>query len=980
MLDQPQTTQRVVEAAPVDAEGFFGVERVPRREVQTTGGQGGVVDRTLDEAADRIADRGANPEGFRRVGTVTEDGRAGGGVKDGAVHAVVRGGLGRHRSDDVVDLDFIVIEHQAEVREPARLDGSREGEGFRFFRLQERVTARDARDARGVGRQEVVGRGRGGAAEVERQALGRGQSGTVVDPVLTDLGIGLSRDLGRRAGVNEAVGERLAVGREVLVQVRHAHRGVEAGLEGDVADRAVDQVHAIHVQGADGGVVGVAVRTAELGVLTQPAVTEQRHRQFGEHFVAGVFGAGEVRTGVQEQEATVGVGIAAHAFGVLTAVLGAQGDTDRTGAPEVPQLASDRRDELLLFVAFGDGDRGVDVVQGFLALVAHAEDVQRGAVVDRGLAVALQRADVVTGEHAGAEGGGQATGVDQLRAADDGARSADFTGDVDDRVGGEGEAERVNALLGVLDLDFTVGVADVPVDVVDEQQAVKRTTSAHNEAAQHALVGLGAVRAEHGVTGQLGQDRTGGLAARGRRGRAVGRHHVVRDGVANQGRQESVVRPAQVDRLHAPDRIQLVRAIRRVVEVEVEEGRLRDIEVVFDDVLGFSVQVDVVGEREVGADLEALRFRFRDARQGREGGRVHAVATVVVRTADAGVADALAEVSQARGRAVVPVGVARSDRIAARGVGEVAARAREVRNVRIAGRAERRLVHDGGLTPQRTVHTNRVAEQVGVDAVVVVRTDRRRGRISVDTQQVVAVVDPVDVERGDLVLLFVLGVAVQVQAVVEEVLADQDRDATRGLAAVVDLAVVGVDFQTFEVLAQDEVQHARDGVSAVNRRSAAGDDFNVLDQQTRDLVDVDGQRAAARTHVTATVNQGQGAVGTQRAQVGERQTRVVQARAGGVRRNQRVAQGRDGGQVIDDRGLTGGQQLFTVNRDQRGRRVGRVTTDTRTGDDHFLDLGHVLVGLTLNRNARELALGEGRSRHSHDPGQDRSAKEILALD
>lgn len=64
------------------------------------------------------------------------------------------------------------------------------------------------------------------------------------------------------------------------------------------------------------------------------------------------------------------------------------------------------------------------------------------------------------------------------------------------------------------------------------------------------------------------------------------------------------------------------------------------------------------------------------------------------------------------------------------------------------------------------------------------------------------------------------------------------------VAALVDLAVVGVDLETFEILAQDKVQNTRDGVGAIDRRGAARDDLNVLDQQTRNGVDIDGQRPA----------------------------------------------------------------------------------------------------------------------------------------
>ena len=64
-----------------------------------------------------------------------------------------------------------------------------------------------------------------------------------------------------------------------------------------------------------------------------------------------------------------------------------------------------------------------------------------------------------------------------------------------------------------------------------------------------------------------------------------------------------------------------------------------------------------------------------------------------------------------------------------------------------------------------------------------------------------------------------------------------------------------------------------------------------------------------------------------------------------------------------------------------------ATTGITTGlagankdDNDFVDLGCVLVSLTLDVDARELVLGEGRSRDGHDAREDRRAKEVLALE
>src|SRR5690606_8074385 len=110
----------------------------------------------------------------------------------------------------------------------------------------------------------------------------------------------------------------------------------------------------------------------------------------------------------------------------------------------------------------------------------------------------------------------------------------------------------------------------------------------------------------------------------------------------------------------------------------------------------------------------------------------------------------------------------------------------------------------------------------------------------------------------------------------------------------------------------------------------------------------------------------QAAVGAQRAQVGQRQAAGVQAGAGGVGRHRRVLQSRDGGQVVDQAGLAGRQDLFLRNLDDRGRRVGGATTDTRTGDDDFADFS----GLGVRRG---LFSDLGRSNASGGDGADQNS-------
>ena len=453
------------------------------------------------------------------------------------------------------------------------------------------------------------------------------------------------------------------------------------------------------------------------------------------------------------------------------------------------------------------------------------------------------------------------------------------------------------------------------------------------------------------------QDRGQGLARGGFGRLGIGRDQVGRDRVLHVLRQVGVVGVAQVEVGDVVDRVGRAGAV-RVDQIDVVEGRLRQVEGVLGDVFGLGVEIDAVGDGEGAAGLEARRFRARNARAGAELGRIFTVAADVEGAVDAGFADALTEVGETRGRAFEPVGLAggHAEAVGAVGEAEGGAGAREavfVGDVRIVELARLLDVGQGRLTPPRTIDAANAGEQAGVHDAVRAGV----GRIRIDAEADRGVVQPVDVERGDFVDLFILAVDVEVQAVVEQIDAGEGRDAAVRFAILVDHAVVGVDLEALEIIAQDEVQHARDGVSAVDRGGAAGDDLDVLDQQARDGVDVDGQLPAARTHVTAAVDEGQGAVGAQAAKVRQRQAAVAEAAAGRVGRDDGVGQGGNGGEVVDDGRLTGRQQVLALDLDQRGRGVGRVATDARAGDDDFVEFGGVILGVGGAGRSIERLLG-----------------------
>ncbi len=306
---------------------------------------------------------------------------------------------------------------------------------------------------------------------------------------------------------------------------------------------------------------------------------------------------------------------------------------------------------------------------------------------------------------------------------------------------------------------------------------------------------------------------------------------------------------------------------------------MTDVEGVLLDHLVFDAQIDVIQQSEIGADLVALRGRLGNAAYLTEVVRVFTIAADVKGAVGADVADPLTEIGQAGGVALVDVGLGGVEAVAV-GAGE--RRTVGQRHIGIVQRAGTLRIGQCGLTPARTRQGRQIAEQPVVDHAII----DRRGRIGVDSDEGMRVFEPVDVEALDLIDVFVLGEGVQVQTVVKQVDAGQGRDAFVGLAVLVDHAVVGVDLEAFEITAQLEVQHARHGVGAVDRRGAAGDDLDVLDQKARDGVDVHRQVALLGADMPAAVNEHQGATRAQRAQVGEGQTAVVQVRTGGVRRNQ----------------------------------------------------------------------------------------------
>ena len=390
----------------------------------------------------------------------------------------------------------------------------------------------------------------------------------------------------------------------------------------------------------------------------------------------------------------------------------------------------------------------------------------------------------------------------------------------------------VNTAFHVLVAGFARHPGQVPVDVLDEADLVQVTAQGDDIALDFTRVVLRALRAEHRVTGPLAcRGGCSGAVSIGV-GRPVG-DGVCRDGILHILRQIGVVRVAQVELRRSTDHVGPVRGIAAVVQEDVEEGRLRDVERVFGDGLVFDREIDVVSDREIRTDLVTLRGRLGNAAFLTEVIRVFTVTTDVQRAIRTDVADPLAEVGEASRVALEHIGLGGVEAVAV-GAGERGTAGQ--RHIGIAQRARALRVGERGLAPARTRQGANAAEHLVVQHAV----KGSVGGVSVDTDEGVCSAQPVDVQALDLIDVFVLAEGIQVQAVVQQVGTDQGRDTLVGLTVLVDHAVVGIDFHAFEVTAKLEVQHAGDGVGTVNRRGTAGDDLDVLDQQTRNGVDVDG--------------------------------------------------------------------------------------------------------------------------------------------
>ena len=253
----------------------------------------------------------------------------------------------------------------------------------------------------------------------------------------------------------------------------------------------------------------------------------------------------------------------------------------------------------------------------------------------------------------------------------------------------------------------------------------------------------------------------------------------------------------------------------------------------------------------------------------------------------------------------------------------------------------------------------RIARQIGLT----------RGRHIAAEEDLADVVDIRRAGLGGVVALedsALLGIAHEqgdVAATVGEVGAEDSRGVEVEVIARLRDAALGIELQALEILLEDEVDDACNGIRTVNGRCAAArQNFDALDQRRRDSGEVHRVATGHARDVTTAVDEHEGAVDAEIAQVdrrdaGARRIEGVGGAAVGRRTEGRVLEELvldvDDTRLLNRRGR---DHLNGSDRDIRTR------LDARSGhDDGFAFLSLVGV-LRLLRKCRRRQQGEAENR------------------
>jgi len=159
--------------------------------------------------------------------------------------------------------------------------------------------------------------------------------------------------------------------------------------------------------------------------------------------------------------------------------------------------------------------------------------------------------------------------------------------------------------------------------------------------------------------------------------------------------------------------------------------------------------------------------------------------------------------------------------------------------------------------------------------------------------------------------------------------AEQQRGLLGVAAAHRRVAAAVAHLATLEVLAQDDVDHAADGVGAVQRRGAVGQDLDPFHRRQRDGVEVGRGAGARRVRRAAAVDQHQGAVGADAAHVHLRHRlgAAARARAEAAERGEGAV-----AQQLGHRDVAAGVDRGAVDHGDRDRALDVGALEARAGD------------------------------------------------
>jgi len=192
---------------------------------------------------------------------------------------------------------------------------------------------------------------------------------------------------------------------------------------------------------------------------------------------------------------------------------------------------------------------------------------------------------------------------------------------------------------------------------------------------------------------------------------------------------------------------------------------------------------------------------------------------------------------------------------------------------------------------------------------------------------------------------------------------EQERSLLGVAAGDIGRSPAEAQFGAVEILAQDDVDHATDGVGTVQRGGAVGQHLDALHRRHRDGVEVGIAAQRRRVRRAAAIDQHQSAVRADAAQVD-----VGYALGAAARARAEVAERGERGiaQHIGHRDMAAGVDRGAVDHGDRHRALDVGALDARAGDFDPVQAAHVRLRLR-QRSERDQCGGDAQREHGQ-PG------------